>query len=75
MKVTVKSVTTSRRHTHLLLGGVVDGCEGDEAADVLSIFLENNVIPEDGNTRTVLLTHTGQRGKSRRVNRRDIGQQ
>lgn len=37
------------RETHLLLGGVVDGCQGDEAADVLSILLENNVIPEDGN--------------------------
>lgn len=37
------------RRAHLLLGGVVDGCQGDEAADVLSIFLENDVIPGDGN--------------------------
>lgn len=35
--------------TDLLLGRVVDGCQGDESADVLSVFLEDNVIPEEGN--------------------------
>lgn len=37
----------SCRETHLLLGRVVDGRQSNEAADVLSIFLKNNVIPAD----------------------------
>lgn len=56
--VTVGRRKCDGRWTHLLLGRVVDGCQGDEAADVLSIFLENKMIPEDGNTSTVLLPHT-----------------
>lgn len=36
---------------HLLLGGVVDGCQGDEAGDVLSFFLEDAVIPDDSTNR------------------------
>lgn len=38
--------------THLLLGRIVDGCQGDEAANMLSVFLKNDVIPEarDRNT-------------------------
>lgn len=32
--------------THLLLGGVTDGCQGDEATDMLSVFLQDDVIPE-----------------------------
>lgn len=42
----------THRKTHLLLGGVVDGCQGDEPADVLSIFLKNDVIPEDEDSET-----------------------
>lgn len=33
------------RQTHLLLGGVVDVGERDEAAHVLSVLLENHMIP------------------------------
>lgn len=38
------------RSAHLLLGRVVDGCQGDEAGDMLSFLLENCVIPEGANT-------------------------
>lgn len=33
---------------HLLLGRVVERSQSDEAADVLSILLENHVVPEEG---------------------------
>lgn len=46
--VGVETSGASRRSAHLLLGRVVDGCQGDEAGDMLSLLLENGVIPDDG---------------------------
>lgn len=34
---------------YLSFGGVVDCCQGDESTDVLSFFLQDTVIPNDGN--------------------------